>query len=115
MTDEEARAFYASTAWRHKRDEILKRDHYECLLCKEGKGYAHKPMHTRAVLVHHVNHLKDRPDLALSDTYVDANGETKRQLISVCKACHEVVCHPERRGLSRGYHHHEPVTRERWD
>ena len=33
MTDKEAKAFYNSSAWKHKRMQILDRDHYECQDC----------------------------------------------------------------------------------
>ena len=61
------------------------------------------------MLVHHVKRLKDRPDLALS--IIDpATGE--RQLISVCKDCHEML-HPE--SQRQFFPKEPPVTVERWD
>lgn len=111
MTEEEVSAFYQSPAWRRKRKAILKYDNYECQLCKTGKGFAHRPMYTPAEIVHHVKHLRDRPDLKLSDIYVDTDGVSRRQLISVCKRCHEEVCHPERLRRWRGG---RPLTEERW-
>ena len=107
-------AFYHSTAWHHKRAEILARDHYECVLCKEGKGYKPGRRHTRAVIVHHVQHLREHPDLALADTYTDGQGVQHRQLISVCRACHELVCHPDRRNISREKNRNRFVNEERW-
>ena len=35
MTDREAKAFYNATAWKHKRVQILERDHYECQDCRK--------------------------------------------------------------------------------
>lgn len=99
-------AFYCSTAWRRKRRQILRRDKYECQLCRARGRYR------KAELVHHVNHLKDRPDLALSDTYTDGDGTEQRQLISVCRECHETVCHPER---MRKNFREKFTTEERWD
>lgn len=98
--------FYCSTAWRRKRDSILKRDKDECQICKSRGKYK------RAELVHHVKHLKDRPDLALTDTYLGDDGQEHRQLISVCKDCHETVCHPDRMHKERKQ---KFVTEERWD
>lgn len=98
--------FYCSPDWRQKRRRVLRRDRGECQLCKARGRYR------KAVLVHHVLHLKDRPDLALCDTYTDGEGVERRQLISVCRECHETVCHPERmckQGKERF------VTQERWD
>ncbi len=52
------------------------------------------------------------PDLALCDTYTDGEGVERRQLISVCRECHETVCHPER---MRKQVKERFVTQERWD
>lgn len=71
--------FYKSTVWINKRKEILKRDHNECQRCKSKGGFS------KAECVHHIKHLKDRPDLSL----VDDN------LISLCNVCHNEV-HPEK-------------------
>lgn len=95
--------FYSWGEWRARRRKVLRLDRYECQRCKERGRYS------RAVLVHHVKHLKDRPDLALS--IIDpATGE--RQLVSVCKRCHEEL-HPE---SQRQYRPSKPpITAERWD
>lgn len=93
--------WYNSAAWEHMREQVLKLDNYECQLCK-AKG-----RHSKAAIVHHVKHLKDRPDLALK--IWDGN---ERQLISVCRACHERL-HPERAIQPRVGK--KPVTNERWD
>lgn len=94
MTIEEIRsnvkAFYESKEWRRLRKEILKQDKYECQCCKE------RGIYTKANTVHHVNHIKNNPELALEKNYFDENGNKKRNLISVCHDCHETVCHPER-------------------
>lgn len=71
--------FYKSTEWIHKRLNILKRDNRECQHCKANGLYS------AANCVHHIKHLKNRPDLAL----VDSN------LISLCNACHNEM-HPEK-------------------
>lgn len=95
--------WYNSEPWRSTRSAVLKVDRYECQRCKERGRYS------RAVLVHHVKHLRDRPDLALS--IIDpATGE--RQLVSVCKRCHEEL-HPE--SQRQFFPKEPPVTAERWD
>jgi len=94
--------FYDWTEWDHTREAVLNLDNHECQRCKTLKR-----RYRKAVLVHHVKHLKERPDLALS--VWDGN---QRQLVSLCRACHEDV-HPERRwrkAVKREY-----VTAERWD
>ncbi|MEG0900290.1 MAG: HNH endonuclease [Oscillospiraceae bacterium] len=70
--------FYRTWKWKKKREYILKRDNNECQLCKlKGKF-------NRGNIVHHKQHLKNRPDLAMDDN----------NLITVCFDCHEEL-HPE--------------------
>lgn len=98
--------FYVSGEWRSLSAYVIdKIDRNECQICKSKGRYR------RAVLVHHVNHVKKRPELALDMYYNDA-GEQKRNLISVCKVCHETVCHPERMRKAQRPHF---MTEERWD
>ena len=95
--------WYNCAPWQRLREQVLQMDHYECQRCKARGRYA------KATIVHHVKHLRDRPDLALS-IYDPDTGE--RQLVSVCKRCHELL-HPEsqRQYRPKG----RPVTAERWD
>lgn len=99
----EEAAFYSWPEWRELRPQVLKLDHYECQLCKARGRFR------RGYIVHHVKHLRDRPDLALS-VYDPDTGE--RQLVTVCKRCHELE-HPE--SLRQFAPQKEPVTVERWD
>lgn len=93
--------FYSWTEWRHLRLEVLKLDRWECQKCKRRGRYR------RASVVHHIKHLRQRPDLALSVW----DGEA-RQLESLCKRCHEEE-HPEsQRQFSPPC---ASVTDERWD
>jgi len=73
------KVFYHSGLWIAKRKEILKRDNNECQLCKRKGRYS------KAECVHHVKHLLDRVDLALTDN----------NLLSLCYTCHNVE-HPEK-------------------
>lgn len=98
--------FYVTPEWRGLSADVLREDRHECQLCKARGRYR------RAVLVHHVNHVKRRPELALDMYYLDSDGERKRNLISVCKWCHEDVCHPER---LRKVKAPSFETEERWD
>lgn len=96
--------WYNSAAWKAMREQVLQYDHFECQACKARGRYK------RAVIVHHVKHLKDRPDLALS-LFDPGTGE--RQLVSLCRACHEAE-HPER-AIQPRKSERAPVTAERWD
>jgi 5-methylcytosine-specific restriction endonuclease McrA len=84
------KAFYHTTAWKHKRKEILKRDHGSCRRCRQQGRY------TQAVAVHHIKHLKDVPELAL----------TNDNLISLCNECHEAM-HPEKHKRKNGFQNQE--------
>lgn len=97
MTEEEAFKFYNSTLWKKQRKAMLKRDNYECQLCKAKGKYS------KAVIVHHIKHLRDCPELSLSAD----------NLVSVCKACHEEL-HPEAQKQNKNKFE-EPLTLERWD
>ena len=100
--------FYVTPEWRGLSADVLREDRHECQLCKARGKYR------RAKMVHHVNHVKRRPDLALSWFFIDQDGQKKRNLISVCKNCHETVCHPERLARKR----RKPLSfsnEERWD
>lgn len=93
--------FYSWGVWLRRRDEVLRLDRWECQLCKAKGRYS------KASIVHHVKHLKDRPDLALSIW----DGQ-ERQLLSVCKPCHE----GEHLESQRQYKPKAPpLTEERWD
>ncbi|MBQ9838994.1 MAG: HNH endonuclease [Oscillospiraceae bacterium] len=99
--------FYLTAEWIKLSFEVRSMDRFECQLCKARGRYS------KADLVHHVNHVNRRPELALDIFFLNADGERKRNLVSVCRWCHENVCHPERlRRVER-----KPVfeTEERWD
>lgn len=95
--------FYWWGAWQKCREQVLDYDRHECQICKAQGRYR------RAVLVHHVKHLDARPDLALS-LFDPETGE--RQLLSLCKSCHELQ-HPE--SLRQFKPSKPPLTPERWD
>lgn len=86
--------FYKSIEWIKKRRDILKRDNNECQKCKSNGGY-HK-----AECVHHIKHLKDFPELALTD----------ENLTSLCYACHNIE-HPEKLHINSKPKY---INRERW-
>lgn len=97
--------FYTWVRWLAVRAEVLSLDKNECQCCREKyKRYR------KADTVHHVNHFKDRPDLALEIYYNDpATHEKRRNLVSLCHDCHEEAHGYRKR--KKG----EPLTEERWD
>ena len=94
--------FYVSPEWRRLRKQVLASDRGECLDCRR-RGYYNK-----ANTVHHVMHLDKHPELALSVEYVDSDGQTQRNLVSLCHECHEA-----RHGYRRKDGGH-PLTKEWW-
>ena len=105
LADSNDLAFYVSYAWKKKRREVLAMDKCECQKCKARGRYS------RATMVHHVKHLRDRPDLALSIWDVEPDGKKVRQLVSLCDGCHAAE-HPEQ--LKRYKQKKKPLTEERW-
>ena len=95
--------FYKSKEWLELRQKILEENHFECAKCK-SKGRI-----KRAVTVHHVNHVHDRPDLALSRTYVDTLGVERNNLEPLCARCHN-----EEHGRYGFISKNKPLTKERW-
>ena len=94
--------FYKGIAFRHLKEEVLQEQHYECQECKkQGKI-------TKADTVHHVQFVRKHPSLALSKYYT-YKGKQYRNLIAVCKACHNKL-HPEKRKFKAK----EQLNEERW-
>lgn len=80
--------FYKGKEFRHLKEDVLKEQHYECQECKrQGKI-------TKADTVHHVQFVRKHPSLALS-RYYTYKGNQYRNLIAVCKGCHNKL-HPEK-------------------
>lgn len=85
IRDNKIEKFYLTDDWKELRLEVLEYFHYECQECLKKGDY------TRADCVHHVNEVRDRPDLALSRWYVDSKGIRQFNLIPLCNTCHNIV------------------------
>ena len=85
MKSGEIYKFYWTDDWRELSRKVREDFNNECQMCK-AKG-----IYTRVECVHHVNELKDRPDLALSRTYIDAQGKEQIQLMPLCNKCHNII------------------------
>lgn len=94
IEDDKIYLFYKSYEWNELRDIVMRDSHYECQHClKEG-------IYKRADMVHHVNEVRKRPDLALTREYTDAiTNEKIINLIALCNPCHERV--HDRSGTAR--------------
>ena len=104
LKDKEVIKFYKTDDWKETRKEVLEDFHNECFKCMQKGKY------TKAECVHHVNHLRHRPDLALSKYYIDNQGNKKRNLIPLCNPCHNEE-HPEK---FRKLHKDKFKNEERW-
>lgn len=87
--------FYNDYYWRKLSHEIIREQHNECQICKSRGRYG------RGVITHHVNHLKDRPDLAYSRYFTAKDGSRQRNLIAVCRECHKALHHGEWHGKKK--------------
>ena len=81
--------FYFTEDWKELRLEVLEELFNECQEClKQGK-------YIKADCVHHVNEVRNRPELALSKYYIDNKGNKQRNLVPLCNQCHNLA-HPEK-------------------
>ena len=91
--------FYKTDDWLELRDDVMRDAHYECQQCLKNGIYK------RAEMVHHINEVRKRPDLALTREFIDAiTNEKIINLVALCNSCHEKE-HPDRFGnyrLQRG-------------
>lgn len=100
---DDMRAFYNSWDWRKLSHAVIKENNNECYVCKMRGKYS------PAILTHHVNELRKRPDLAYSRTFTDEQGNIKKQLIPLCFNCHEKI---HERGFFKVSSHFS--NEERW-
>ena len=77
--------FYQTEDWKELREEVLDIFYNECQECLK------KGIYTKADCVHHVNEVKNRPDLALSRYYTDREGKKQPNLVPLCNQCHNNV------------------------
>lgn len=95
--------FYGTGEWKETHAEVVRLDKGECQLCRRRGRFR------RGEIAHHVNHLRDAPEWALS---IFVPGTRERNIILVCKRCHEDE-HPE--ALRQNEPKAAPLTPERWD
>lgn len=101
--------FYKSDEWEELRNEVIRDAHNECQHClKRG-------IYKRAEMVHHINEVRKRPDLALTREFVNPiTGETIINLVALCNSCHELE-HPDRFGNYRNQRGIQKFSNEeRW-
>ncbi|WP_264737299.1 HNH endonuclease [Cytobacillus firmus] len=85
-TEQQKRKFYDSGEWKQKREQIKKRDNYECQECKrqgrlsiDTNEYSESAKRKKIQLVvHHIKELEHHPELALDEDNLE----------TVCVDCH---------------------------
>lgn len=103
LNNNQAYKIYKSKEFIQLKKEVLSEFHGECARCK-SRGKI-----TSAQTVHHVNHVKNHPELTFSKYYIDRYGKRKRNLIPLCNDCHNAV--HKRFGYTEK---EKPLTEERW-
>lgn len=90
--------FYKSPLFVRLRSDVLKEQQGICQICRRT-----------ADTVHHVMHVREYPELALSKYFWNPKTRQKeKNLIAVCRSCHNDL-HPEKWGKKSGI-----VNEERW-
>lgn len=92
------KSFYKTYAWISFREQVMRKKKHRCEVCWNG-GIDGKQTrkYKRATILHHKKRLKKRPDLALTESNMEA----------VCDDCHKLR-HPEIYSKSK-------YPKERWD
>lgn len=118
IANDELWRFYKTKEWIQLRDSILEKYNNECQICRANgviKRYDVESDGTKRLIktVHHVQFVRKHPELALSEFYY-YQGEKKRNLIPVCKSCHNKL-HPEKqKRKSQNGKEEKFVNEERW-
>lgn len=104
--------FYKTKEWTSLKKQILEKNNYECQECKRNGVITRYDIDSDGKkklisTVHHVQFVRRHPELALSEWY-EYKGERKRNLIPVCKSCHNKL-HPEKQKKKREF-----FNEERW-
>ena len=86
--------FYKSRQWLELKEDVMKEQHYECQEClKKGILTTSNKIDNKEedvknkLTVHHIQFVKNYPELALSKFYY-YKGIQYRNLITVCFDCH---------------------------
>lgn len=115
ISDGELWRFYKCKDWINLKSQILKEAHYECAICREQGKITRYDINSKGErqlisTVHHVQHVRKHPELALSRTYT-YKGQIYDNLIPVCKSCHNKL-HPEKRKIKSSQE--KFTNEERW-
>lgn len=85
LKENKAYKIYKCAEFRHLKKRILEENNYECVMCKDNN------MITRADTVHHIMEVKNHPELAFEEFYIDEDGNKQKNLIPLCFNCHNAI------------------------
>ena len=105
--------FYKSKEWITLKEEVMKEQHYECQEClTQGiltTRSDEQEESKKKLTVHHVQYVKNYPELALNKFYYD-KGIQYRNLVTVCFDCHNKL---HKRFNYKDYNKKQ-LNQERW-
>ena len=82
---------YKTKEWEKLREEVFALDHYECVRCNHTLFQTSTPKKlTRPTVVHHIFEAEKYPAYKY-DIWVNINGHVYRNLVSLCRNCHEEI------------------------
>lgn len=102
------RRFYKSAAWRRLRAQVLEEFRYE----SQDELHASPARYVRATCVHHDRYVDKYPGWALSEWWVDSEGNVRRNLIPLSHDAHDA--RHGRCGFRLKVHDENAVTEEWW-
>lgn len=114
IANDELWRFYKTKEWITLKNHVLDEFNHECYICKRNgiiKRYDIDANGNKKLIstVHHNQFVRKHPELSLSEFYV-YNGKQYRNLIPVCKACHNKI-HSEKGGAKSSK---KFTNEERW-
>jgi len=80
--------FYHRSDWKALKKDVFKKQHFECQECLKDNILTIVDLECPC---HHVKELKDFPELALSEIYIDELGNKQRNLLALCFKCHNKI------------------------
>lgn len=77
--------FYHLSIWKELKLKVFKSQHFECQDCLKENRLTILQLDSPC---HHERELKDFPELALSEYFIDEFGIKRRNLTALCFDCH---------------------------
>lgn len=89
--EKQRNAIYKTKEWEKLREEVFKLDHNECVRCNNTIFDSGRPKRlVKPTVVHHIFEADKYPAFKY-DIWVNINGKVYRNLVSLCRDCHEEI------------------------